>query len=100
MTTLFAKKAYRVVKNIPKGKVSTYQAVARAIHKPRASRAVGHALKCNPYAPQVPCHRVIRSDGTVGGYARGAKKKIEFLKQEGIIVIGKKIDLHVFGWRV
>lgn len=81
MITKFQQKVYKVVKKIPRGKVMTYKEVAKAINKPRAYRAVGNALNRNTN-PSVPCHRVIRSDGSVGGYRKGVKKKIELLKHE------------------
>lgn len=62
----------------------TYAQVAAAIGNPRAVRAVGNALNKNPYAPEVPCHRVIRSDGTIGGFASGSSKKEELLRSEGV----------------
>lgn len=60
----------------------TYAEVARVVGKPRAYRAVGNALKKN-HNPKIPCHRVIRSDGKIGGYNRGAKVKLALLKKEG-----------------
>ena len=83
MFTEFQKKVYRVVKKIPKGKVMTYKQVARALGKPRAYRAVGNVLNKN-IDLKIPCHRVIRSDGSVGGYRQGIKKKIELLRKEGL----------------
>ncbi len=78
----FQEKVYAVVKKIPKGKVMTYAEVARKIGKPGAARAVGTVLSKN-YDPKIPCHRVIRSDGTIGNYNRGgAKAKLEILKRE------------------
>lgn len=62
----------------------TYTAVAIAAGRPKASRAVGNILNKNPFAPKVPCHRVIRSDGSIGGFAHGAEKKKALLKAEGI----------------
>ena len=79
----FTDRVYHTVKLIPKGKVSTYSLVAKRTGKPKASRAVGNALNKNPYKT-VPCHRVIRSDGTVGGYAKGTKNKIKILQKEGV----------------
>ena len=79
--TKFQEKVYNVVKKIPKGQVLTYKEVARRMGSPRAYRAVGQALHKNPFK-EVPCHRVIRSDGKIGGYARGAKIKVELLKEE------------------
>jgi methylated-DNA-[protein]-cysteine S-methyltransferase len=80
----FKQKVYEVVKKIPKSKVLTYQEVARRAGNSLASRAVGNILKTN-YDPAIPCHRVIRSDGKLGNYNRGANKKRLLLKQEGYI---------------
>lgn len=82
--TRFEEKVYKVVKNIPKGKVLTYKEVARLIGHPLAFRAVGNALNKNPFK-EMPCHRVIKSDGSIGGYAKGTKNKIRLLKKEGAI---------------
>ena len=83
--TEFEKKVYSACAKIPKGKVSTYAQIARAIGKPGGARAVGNALNKNPYPKDnVPCHRVVRSDGSVGGYAHGTKAKIAILKKEGV----------------
>lgn len=79
---MFKEKVLGVVKRIPKGKVLTYKEVARRAGGPKAYRAVGNILNKN-YDPEIPCHRVIRSDGKPGGYNRGAKKKLEILKNEG-----------------
>jgi len=94
--TAFAAKVYELTAQIPAGRIATYRELARALKIPGASRAVGNALNKNPYAPQVPCHRVIRSNGEVGGFANGTKKKIALLKKEGIIIKKKKIDLTVY----
>lgn len=82
--TNFQKKVYRVVKKIPKGKVMSYKDVVKLAGKPRAWRAVGNILSKNRN-PEVPCHRVIRSDGKIGGYKEGTKKKIILLKKEKVI---------------
>ncbi len=95
----FKEKVYTVASRIPRGKVSTYAAVARAIGRPRAARAVGNALNKNPHAPRVPCHRVVSSNGSLGGYATGVKNKIKLLKKEGIEIKKGKIDLRRFGFR-
>ena len=73
---------------IPKGTVKTYSQVAKGIGKPLAARAVANAIGKNPYAPRIPCHRVIRSDGSLGGYygKGGIKTKKMLLKKEGITV--------------
>ena len=82
--TTFKEKVYAVVKKIPKGKVLTYQEVAKRAGKPKAYRVVGNFMKSN-FDPKIPCHRVIRSDGKFGGYNRGSTKKIRLLKAEGYL---------------
>lgn len=77
----FGEKVYAVVKQIPKGKVLTYKEVAAKAGSPGAYRAVGNVLNKN-FDPKIPCHRVIRSNGTLGGYNRGEKSKIEILRKE------------------
>lgn len=94
----FKERVFRVTRKIPSGKVAIYQAIARAINKPHAARAVGNALNRSPGTPSVPCHRVIRSDGSVGGYASGPKKKIRLLRKEGVRVKNSKVDLKKFGF--
>lgn len=80
----FRDAVFSVVRNIPKGKTMTYKEVAIAAGSPRAYRAVGSVLNSN-YDPEIPCHRVVRSDGTTGGYNRGSKAKVDRLKAEGAI---------------
>ena len=80
----FAEKVLAIVRTIPRGKVLTYQEVARKAGKPLAARAVGSIMKKN-YREDVPCHRVIRSDGKIGNYNRGLKAKLSILKLEGYI---------------
>jgi len=79
---------YRLLKQIPVGRVTTYGAIARALEQPKASRRIGQTLKQNPHPIKVPCHRVVRSDGGIGGYCgsnpANIKKKIALLKSEGI----------------
>ncbi len=84
--TEFQKKVWEALKTIPQGSVITYKELAIMIGKPKAIRAVANAVGKNPYAPQVPCHRVIRSDGKIGGYSGvgGVQKKLELLKNEGV----------------
>ena len=86
--TKFQLKVWNFLKKIPKGTVKTYSEVAKTIRKPLAIRAVANAIAKNPYPIQIPCHRVIRSDGSLGGYSGlgGVKKKKNLLKKEGIIV--------------
>lgn len=82
--TSFAKKIYKIVSKIPKGKTLTYKEVAKIAGRPRAYRAVGNILNKNN-DNNVPCHRVIRSDGGVGGYKSGSDKKVKILKLEGAL---------------
>ena len=88
--TKFREKIYRVVAKIPGGKTMTYKQVAEAAGFSRAWRAVGNALNKNR-SSKVPCHRVIKSDGRVGGYRGGTKKKIMRLQKEGINIKKKKV---------
>ena len=83
--TSFQVKVWKFLKKIKKGKVKTYKEIAMAINRPKAARAVANACAKNPYAPEVPCHRVIRSNGTLGGYsaAGGTKTKKKILRKEG-----------------
>lgn len=73
--TPFAKKVYNVLLSIPLGQVRTYKWVAKKVGNPKATRAIGQTLKHNPYPLFIPCHRVIRSDGNLGGYIFGKKMK-------------------------
>jgi methylated-DNA-[protein]-cysteine S-methyltransferase len=82
--TEFSKAVFDLVRTIPKGKVMTYKEVAEAIGRPKSFRAVGNTLNKN-YDPEVPCHRVVRSDGGIGGYNRGANLKRERLINEQAI---------------
>ena len=84
--TDFQVKVWKYLLKIPKGKVKTYKQVAIAIKSPLSARAVGNAVGKNPYAPQIPCHRVIKSDGSLGGYSGkgGIKTKKKLLKNEGV----------------
>ena len=81
----FHKSCYLNLIKIPSGKVITYQGLAKLVGT-KAYRAVGTAMAKNPLAPEVPCHRVIRSDGKIGNYAFGKDKKIKMLKKEGISI--------------
>ena len=86
--TKFQKKVWNYLKTIRKGTVKTYKQVAIAINRPKSARAVANAIGKNPFAPKIPCHRVIRSDGSLGGYSGkgGVKTKKLLLKREGVIV--------------
>lgn len=80
----FEEKIYQVVKRIPRGKILTYKQVAQRTGFPRAWRAVGNILNKNRDS-KIPCHRVIKSDGRIGGYRDGQKRKIGLLKKEGAL---------------
>ena len=84
--TKFQLKVWSYLRKIPRGRVKTYSQVAKAIRRPLAVRAVANAIGKNPYAPKIPCHRVIRSDGSLGGYSGkgGVKTKRLLLQKEGI----------------
>ena len=84
--TEFQRRVWAYLRKIPRGSVKTYSQVAKGIGKPLAARAVANAIGKNPYAPKIPCHRVIRSDGSLGGYSGkgGVKTKRFLLKKEGI----------------
>lgn len=86
--TALQKKVWHALCTIPRGEVITYAALAKKVGKPRAVRAVASAVGRNPLAPMVPCHRVVRSDGTLGGYSAkgGVKTKRALLKKEGVDV--------------
>jgi len=84
--TIFSENVHKVVKGIPKGQMMTYKAVAAAAGNPKAARAVANLMAKN-YSPDIPCHRVIRSDGALGGYNRGGEvEKRNILQKEGAIL--------------
>ena len=78
---------------IPRGRVSTYKQIAERVGRPRAYRAVGNALHKNPLAPIIPCHRVVKSDGALGGYGGGVEAKRLLLEEEGIKIRNGKVKL-------
>ena len=84
--TKFQIKVWNYLKIIPKGTVKTYKQVAIAIKSPKSARAVANACGKNPHAPKIPCHRVIRSDGDLGGYSGkgGIKTKLRLLRSEKV----------------
>ncbi len=99
MATKLQHAVWTKLSEIPKGKVVTYVELARAIGKPKAVRAVATAVGKNPNLVVVPCHRVIRSDRSVGKYASGVDKKIALLKSEGINIQKRHVppeDIFVF----
>ena len=85
LSSLFQQKVLRAEHGIPRGRVSTYQRIARHLRNRKASRAVGTALATNPFPIIIPCHRAIRSDGTLGGYQGGLDMKRTLLETEGIL---------------
>jgi methylated-DNA-[protein]-cysteine S-methyltransferase len=91
----FEEKIWKLMEKIPKGRVTTYALIARKLNT-KAYRAVGNACRRNPYAPKVPCHRVVRSDGTVGGFGgkttgKTIEKKARMLRKENVEVRNGRI---------
>ena len=86
--TKFQLRVWKYLTTIPKGNVKTYKQVAIAIKNPKAARAVANACAKNPYAPKIPCQRVIRSDGGLGGYSGrgGISKKLKLLRSEKVSI--------------
>lgn len=92
----FNEECYELLMRIPKGKVTTYREMAKALNT-KAWRAVGSAMAKNSNLISVPCHRVVRSDGSVGQYALGSERKAELLTNEGVeISMGKVNDLEKY----
>jgi len=87
----FSEKCYDLLRKVPRGKVTTYKIIAKKLGT-KAYRAVGNAMNKNPYSPNVPCHRVVNSDGKIGGFALGVKNKIKILEKEGIKIKNNKIE--------
>jgi methylated-DNA-protein-cysteine methyltransferase-like protein len=100
MTDSFTARVYAIVKQIPAGKVATYQQVAELAGSPHAARAVGMAMKQNPDKRIVPCHRVVGADGSMHGYAfgEGIPSKVALLMKEGVGFTGNKVDLTQYLW--
>ncbi len=98
----FNERCYEILKEVPKGKVTTYGAIARKL-KTKAYRAVGNAMNKNPHGflskGNIPCHRVVGSNGNLVGFAHGLKKKSEMLKKEGIEIKNGKVDLKKYGFK-
>ncbi len=88
--TALQQQTYRLLATVPPGRVTTYKALADALGT-KAYRAIGQFMKKNPYAPDVPCHRVVASDGTIGGYNKGTAEKIRMLTAEGVLIDKEKI---------
>ncbi|HJX05576.1 MAG TPA: MGMT family protein [Candidatus Nanoarchaeia archaeon] len=99
MITPFQKRVYELTKQVPKGKVTSYSAIAKKLKS--SPRAVGQALRVNPFAPVVPCHRVVKSDGSIGGFGgetcgKKIEEKIAMLRKEGVEIRQGKIDKKFF----
>jgi len=84
-------KVYKKLLQVPKWKITTYGELARAVGLQNGQRAIGKIMNKNPYPVIIPCHRVVRSNGTVGGYAFGQDVKINMLTKEGIKIHNRKI---------
>jgi O-6-methylguanine DNA methyltransferase len=98
--TAFQQEVWQALRRIPRGRVTTYGAIAEYLGRPRAVRAVGTAVGRNPFAPGIPCHRVVRADGRIGNYSggEGVATKISLLSEEGVEVReGRVVD---FGKRL
>jgi methylated-DNA-[protein]-cysteine S-methyltransferase len=87
----FNEKVWALTARVPAGKVTTYGEIAKAL-KTRGYRAVGNALNKNPYAPAVPCHRVVGSTGALTGFAGGLAKKKSLLAKEGVKCVGERVS--------
>ena len=85
LSMTFDQRCYDLLLQIPRGKVTTYREIAHALGT-KAYRAVGQAMNRNPNLVEVPCHRVVKSNGELGGYASGSVTKLELLRQEGVDV--------------
>lgn len=91
----FASKVYSKLKQVPKGKVTTYKELAKSINS-KSYQAIGQVLRKNPFAPEVPCHRVVKTDGSLGGFmgeieGKAIIKKINILKSEGVLTKDNKV---------
>jgi O-6-methylguanine DNA methyltransferase len=93
------KKVFELVMKIPKGNVTTYGEIAKALGKPKAYRVVGQILRKNKDIDRIPCFKVIRSDGSLGGYVLGKKEKIKRLRRDGIEIKNRKVDLKKYIFR-
>jgi methylated-DNA-[protein]-cysteine S-methyltransferase len=95
----FQSRVLELTSKIPRGKVTTYKELARALGRPRAYRAVGNALAYNTHPVEIPCHRVVRSDNKIGGYEGNrlaSKKKAKLLADEGVEIVNQKVNLEKY----
>lgn len=93
-------RVYKKLLDVPPGKVVTYGQLAQAVNLKNGQRVIGRIMKKNPFPGVVPCHRVVKSDGTVGGYAYGQEIKINMLRKEGITITGNKAKITNFEKRL
>jgi len=91
---------YTITSKIPKGNVATYGQIAKLAGNPKAARAVGMCMRTNPFAPRVPCHRVVGSDGRLVGYSgkNGVAGKRALLTKEGVVFKGNTVDFTRSLW--
>ncbi|MFA4834245.1 MAG: MGMT family protein [Patescibacteria group bacterium] len=89
--SVFEKAVLEAARKVPRGRVTTYGEIARLLGRLKAGRAVGNALNKNPYAPVVPCHRVVNGTGGIGGFNKGVKAKVKILASEGVKVKNGKV---------
>jgi len=95
MDSGISKRIYELISQIPKGRISTYGILANEAGRPKASRSIGQIMSNNPRPVLIPCHRIVYSNGRIGGYIGGVKLKIKLLASEGIIVKdGKVLDFR------
>lgn len=95
----FHERVWTACARIPRGKVATYSDLAAMVDSPSAARAVGQAMNRNPFAPDVPCHRVVGATGGLTGYAGGLDKKTQMLTDEGVEIANGKVNLKKHRWR-
>lgn len=82
---------YQLLRKTPRGKVTTYKEIAKTLGNKNLARVVGNILNKNSKPIAIPCHRVVKSDGNLGGFSLGIKKKVELLKKEGIKIKDNKV---------
>lgn len=101
----FSAQVYALCRRIPQGRITTYKELARALGKKgQVYRAIGHVLRENPFAPEVPCHRVVKSSGALGGFrgkikGKEVQEKARLLEKEGIRIINGKVNLQKYLFR-
>ncbi len=94
----FQEEVLEATSEIPEGRVTTYKKLAEAVGKPKSYRGVGNILAHNPRYEKVPCHRVVKSNGDIGGFIEGQEKKEALLREEGVEIKNGKVNLekHLF----